>query len=212
MQQWCASPVVLGDPENVVSSGASRFLAIGETVKSLQRVAEQKDAAWIAYMSKQGHASQLLFIETSARACLSVKADMLLRAIEVATKFMDSASGMADLLKSDDDNHISLEPEQVREFSLRFVQVISVEADQLVKAGFDKASDMQQMIKAFMNRTLCKLVDACTKIKKEIGETYAKYEKAVDIATKWDIEGISSLKATNNDAAIKSLHQGVGEV
>lgn len=212
MQQWCASPVVLGEGEQSSQNKATDFLAMGEVLKALREASTQKDVAWITYLCKQGHSGQLLFIETSTRACLSVKADELLRAIEVANKFMDSASGMADLLKSSDDNDISLDSQQVREFTLRFLQVISVDADQLIKAGFDQASEMQQVFKSFMNRLLCKLVDACKKIKNEIGGIFATYESVCDLVTKWDADGIATFSKMEKDEDIKKLSQGVDGV
>lgn len=156
-----------------------------------------------------GSVKELLFLDVSARASLSTKADRFLRGIEIADKFMDASSGMASMMQDPKDEDISIEGDQVKEFVLRFLQVQSLDTEELVRAGFDKAGEIRECFFSFLTKMLAKLTDKTVKIKNDIGGVVHQYEPVLDFVAKWDDQGIAKIRNfENTDSSIKTLAAG----
>eukprot|EP00435_Cladocopium_sp_Y103_P046321 s1190_g13.t1 len=206
IQQLLPPPSESGGEASDPASLLPKFLEIAKKLKSLQSISDQKDHAWVTYLSKHGNVKELLFLDTSIKAAMSVKADGLLRAIEVADKWMDPSSGMDATLQLAEGN-VDISKDQVKEYILRFLQVKSVDIDQLERAGFDKASDMRQRMWEYMNKVLGKISVTMDKLKADV-KMVVKYEGVIEVTTKWDESAMQKYLKMDSEKDVKALAAG----
>ena len=146
-------------------------------------------------------------MDTSMKAAMSSKADGLLRAIEIAEKWMDPSNGMQDTLKAEE-AEIDLSKDQIKEFILRFLQVKSVDVDQLSRAGFEKAADIRQAFWEHMNKILSVLSTRITKVKTDLRKL-SEYEPVMEAVQTMDEKAIAEFASKpDNDSNVQAFVSG----
>ena len=175
-----------------------------DKVKGILHLSDEKDLAWVTIIAKHGNVRELVFMEASLRATLSTKADGLIQAIEVMEKFQDTSSGMMELLQGAQEA-IDLDKEQVKEFLLRFVQIQCIDHELLVRAGFEKATDVRDAFMSYLKKMITKIVGLVDKNKADVNY-FEKYLAIVDATSKWDEAAIGNItKIDTSEKDVKAF-------
>lgn len=178
-----------------------------DKVKRILHLSAEKDLAWVTIIAKHGNVRELVFMEASLRATLSTKADGLIQAIEVMEKFQDRSSGMMERLQGAQEA-IDLDKEQVKEFLLRFVQIQCIENELLVRAGFEKATDVRDAFMSYLKKMITKIVGLVDKNKADVNY-FEKYLAIVDATSKWDEAAIGNItKIDTSEKDVKAMAAG----
>ena len=119
---------------------------------------------------------------------------------------MDPDSGMAATLQLAEGN-VDISKDQAKEFILRFLQVKSVDMDQLERAGFDKASEMRQHMWEYVNKVLGKISVTMDKLKAEVSVA-VKYEGVIEATQKWDESAMQKYLEMDSEKHVKEFATG----